>query len=97
MPSFCRYNDIMISLNYDKDCYKTPCPEVNCRKKKDCCCGLKYVLLPTVLGDDSKTSDIAPKNGAYSNAIVVYEANGATYIYSAEGVPVKIKEGETNG
>lgn len=87
---------IMISLNYDKNCYKTPCPKVNCRKK-NCCSGLKYVSLPAVLGDDSDNSKIAPKNGLYSNAIVIYEANGAIYIYSTEGVPVKIKEGEIDG
>lgn len=81
--------------NYDKDCFVTPCPKMSCRKK-DCCCGLTYINIPGALGDDSASSKVAPKNGTYSNAIVVYEANQAVYIYSAEGVPVKI-EGGNNG
>lgn len=80
--------------NYDKECWKQePCPKFNC-KKDICKCGLHYVNIAAVLGDDSNTSSVAPKNGSYCNAIVKYEANGAVYIYSAEGIPVKIKEGE---
>lgn len=51
---------------------------------------MKFVSIPAVLGDDSDNSDVAPKNGAYCNAIVRYEANGNTYIYSKEGVPVLV-------
>lgn len=83
----------MISLNYDKNCYKTPCPKVDCRNKDKCCGGLKYIFLPTALGDDSKDSNISPKNGDYCDAIVVYEANGHIYIYSKEGVPTLITSG----
>lgn len=70
-----------------------PCPKYNCRKNS-CKCGLRYVNIAAVLGDDSESSDVAPKNGAYCNSIVKYEANGAVYIYSTDGIPVKIKEGE---
>lgn len=70
------------------------CPEIDCRKKNPCCCGLKFISLPAVLGDDSVSSTVSPKKGDYSNAIVRYEANGSVYIYSDEGIPVKIKEGE---
>ena len=70
-----------------------PCPKHDCRKSS-CKCGLRYVDIAAVLGDDSADSAVAPKNGAYCNAIVKYEANGAVYIYSTEGIPVKIKEGE---
>lgn len=76
--------------------YTNKCPQYDCRKKScgNCkCCGLKYVNIPTSLGDDSPSSSVAPKNGAYCNVIVKYEANGAVYIYSAEGIPVNIKEG----
>lgn len=69
------------------------CPKYDCRRES-CKCGLKYVDIAAVLGDDSQDSSVAPKNGAYCNAIVKYEANGAVYIYSTEGIPVKIKEGE---
>lgn len=78
--------------DYTVNKWKVGCPNVDCRKK--CVGGLKYVNVPSSLGDDSKDSPSAPKNGAYCNAIVVYEANKAVYIYSSEGVPVKVKEGE---
>ena len=80
--------------NYDKTYWgQKPCSKVDCRKKA-CKCGLKFISIPASLGDDSENSNIAPKNGTYCNAIVRYEANGAVYIYSAEGVPVNVKEGE---
>lgn len=69
-----------------------PCPKYDCRKNS-CKCGLRYVNVPAVLGDDAEGSDVAPKVGEYCNAIVEYEANGAVYIYSAEGIPVNVKEG----
>lgn len=69
------------------------CPKYDCRKE-NCKCGMKRVFLATALGDDSEDSPIAPKNGAYCNAIVVYEANGHVYIYSTEGIPTLV---ESNG
>ena len=79
--------------NYDENYWKrTSCPKYDCRKD-NCKCGLKKVFLPTALGDDSKGSPIAPKNGAYCNAIVLYEANGHIYIYSSEGVPTLMSSG----
>lgn len=69
-----------------------PCEKVNCKGKAPE--GLTFFSIPSSLGDDSPTSPVAPKNGEYSNAIVKYEANGAVYIYSREGVPVNVKEGE---
>lgn len=65
------------------------CPKVDC-KKNTCKCGIKKVFLPAALGDDSAESPVAPKNGAYCNAIVVYEANDHVYIYSTEGIPTLI-------
>lgn len=55
--------------------------------KKKCVCGLKYVFIPTVL-----EATTLPIKGAYCNAIVEYES-GAVYIYSNEGIPVLVKEG----
>lgn len=71
---------------------KGQCPKYNC-SKSSCKCGLKYVNIPAALGDDSANSDAAPKVGAYCNSLVEYEANGAVYIYSSEGIPVNVKEG----
>ena len=68
------------------------CPKDCHEKKKNKCCGLAYVELPAALGDD--TGEFKPENGAYSNTIVKYVANGAIYIYAGNGVYVKIKEGE---
>ena len=76
--------------NYDPKYWKEPCPKITCRKKP-CCCGLKYVFIPAALsGDDT------PKKGQYSNAIVKYESTGAVYIYSEEGIPVLVKEGNAS-
>ena len=76
--------------NYDENYWKQKqCPKYDCRKGT-CKCGLSKVTLAAVLGDDGKDSPIAPKNGNYCNAIVVYEANGHVYIYSTEGIPTLI-------
>lgn len=48
----------------------------------------KKVVIPTVLGGDD--GDYAPENGAYKNALVEYEANGALYIYSSDGIFTKL-------
>lgn len=74
--------------DYDKTHWANKgCPKYDCRKAA-CKCGLKFVDIPAILGDDSEGSNVAPKNGEYCNAIVRYEANGRVYIYSKEGVPV---------
>lgn len=78
--------------DHNVDKWAKECPKVDCRNKS-CKCGLKKVSLPSVLGDDSKDSPIAPKNGAYCNTIVVYEYNGHIYIYSKEGIPTLITSG----
>ena len=90
-----KYNRTMETLNYNPNYWKQACPKYDCRKDKcGCKCGLEYAYISAVLGDDSENSTVAPKNGNYCNTIVEYEANGAIYIYSREGIPVKIKEGK---
>lgn len=79
--------------NYDKEFWEDKkCPKYDCRKNA-CKCGLKKVYIPTALGDDSASSSVAPKNGAYCDAIVVYEANKHVYIYSKDGVPTLVDSG----
>jgi len=80
--------------DYDTKHWTQPCPKYDCRKAA-CKCGLKYVYLPMSLGDDSPESQIAPKNGAFCDALVVYEANGHIYIYSKEGIPTLVDAGPT--
>lgn len=77
------------TLNYDKKYWEKPCPRIKCRKDP-CACGLRYVNIPASLEDEA-----VPKNGLYSNAIVEYSGSGRVYIYSAEGVPVLIKDGDS--
>lgn len=73
--------------DFNKKHWSNPCPKYDCRNNA-CKCGLKYVSIPAALGDDSAGSEVAPKNGAYCNAVVKYEANGNIYMYSKEGIPV---------
>ncbi len=78
--------------DFDLKHWEKACPKYDCRKNS-CKCGLRFVNIPAVLGDDSESSKVAPVNGAYCNSIVQYEANGAIYIYTKEGIPVNVKEG----
>ena len=81
-----RYNKSM-ELDYEVKHWTRPCPQVDCRKKVDW--GLDYIEIPAAL-----TEEMSPKNGAFANAIVKYNDTGEIWIYSKDGVPVKIKEGE---
>lgn len=74
--------------DYNINHWKKTCPKVDCHKEV-CKCGLRYVSIPASLEEE-----MTPKNGAFTNAIVKYENTGEVWIYSAEGVPVKVKDGE---
>ena len=74
--------------NCNLEIYGQECPNTSCRKSTNSR-GIRYVYIPASLGDDQKGSSVAPRNGAYSNAVVYYGANGAVYIYSREGIPVE--------
>lgn len=58
-----------------KDCHK-PNPLI-----------FRRVIIPAALGDDKENP---PENGAYCNALVIYEANNAIYIYSSDGIWTKL-------
>lgn len=81
-----------MELDYS-DNNKNKCVKYDCQKKR-CKCGLMFELVPAALGDDSPNSEVAPVNGAFCNKIVKYEANGAVYIFGADGIPVKIRDGQ---
>lgn len=83
------YNQGM-EVNYESELWDKSCPKYDCRKNR-CKCGLKYVRVPVSLENEYK-----PVNGAYCNAIVEYEGSGAVYIYSSEGVPVLVREGDAS-
>jgi hypothetical protein len=60
-----------------------------CGQSKDPC-PFRKVVIPASAGDDSAGSPCAPENGAYKNALVEYEINGAMYIYASDGIFTKI-------
>ena len=62
----------------------------SCGTTKDDCCPFRKIVIPAVMGDDSEDSPSAPENGAYVNALVEYEANGAMYIYASDGIFTKV-------
>ena len=62
---------------------------MGCNQKNDCC-PFRKIIIPAVMGDDSEDSPSAPENGAYRNALVEYEANGAMYIYASDGIWTKL-------
>ena len=62
----------------------------SCGEPKDDCCPFRKIVIPAVMGDDSEDSPSAPENGAYINALVEYEANGAMYMYASDGIFTKL-------
>lgn len=76
-----RYNKAMKERKFEKRC---PGP-VDCFGDREVL--FRKVLIPLAMGDDQK---FPPKNGDYRNSLVVYEANGAIYIYSSDGLYTKL-------
>ena len=70
------------------DDFKDRCPRVDCGDK---CSDVPFrkVNIPASMGDDT-TGEYIPENGLYKNALVEYEANGALYIYSSDGIFTKL-------
>lgn len=44
--------------------------------------------IPASMGDDTT---FPPKNGAYRNMLVVYEANNHAYLYNSAGIPTRLR------
>lgn len=80
------YTKIMKCVNLDD--FKDRCPRVDCGDK---CSDVPFrkVNIPASMGDDI-TGEYIPENGLYKNAFVEYEANGALYIYSSDGIFTKL-------
>lgn len=68
----------------NNDCNHNKC---QCNSDK---CGISLKTIPAALGDD--TGEFKPENGAYCNTFVKYEANGAQYFYSKDGIFSKVAE-----
>ena len=45
------------------------------------------VIIPASIGDETT---MPPRNGAYRNALVEYDASGEVYFYSSDGIPTHI-------
>lgn len=69
------------------------CPDQP-NKEAMSCCGITKTVIPAAMGDDSPTSEVRPRNGAYCNKVVEYEANGAVYLYSSDGLYTKLPQAE---
>ena len=76
------------------------CGKTNCTCGKDHCSSpaaiqinntetvlFRKVLIPASMGDETTNP---PVPGAFCNALVVYEATNAVYLYSSDGVPTRI-------
>lgn len=61
------------------------CPKKDCHEPNALI--FRKIVIPASIDDDSVNP---PKNGAYCNALVYYEATGNSYIYSSDGIPTKI-------
>ena len=48
------------------------------------------VVIPTNFGDETETPVLM---GKYKNALVYYEVNGHTYLYSSDGVSTRLDRG----
>ena len=47
----------------------------------------RKVLFPASAGDETTNP---PRNGAYCNVLLVYEATNATFLYSSDGIPTRL-------
>lgn len=56
----------------------------------------KTYTLPASVGTDEAGQPYAPRIGEFTNAIVIYEANGNIYIYDSLGTPTLIEKGDYN-
>lgn len=76
------------------------CGKTNCTCGKDHCSSpaaiqinntetvlFRKVSIPAAAGDETTNP---PKPGAFCNALVFYEATGATFLYSSDGIPTRI-------
>lgn len=59
----------------------------------DECTLFHKVEIPSSMGD-SKTNP--PKNGAYKNVLLYYEADQTSWLYSSDGIPTQLVNGMTN-
>lgn len=79
------YNSFMDKERYNKNVGSNCRASLNCSGCDDVL--FRKVVIPSMFGDDRK---FPPMNGAYTNALVEYEANNALYLYSSDGIYTKL-------
>lgn len=52
----------------------------------------RKVVIPASMGDETM---VPPTIGKYCNVLLSYEANGALYLYSSDGIPTKLATDST--
>ena len=72
----------------DKDCNTPKVLEIH---NHECPVLFHRVVVPAAIGDDETNP---PRNGQYRNVLLVYEANGHVYLFSSDGIPTFISDGE---
>lgn len=75
----------------------SPAPASRYNKASACqrdICSLHTVVIPKSKGSDAPGEPYAPQNGGYQNAIVVYEATGAVYLFDEKGIMTNLTGSE---
>lgn len=71
-----------------KDCNTPKVLEIH---NHECPVLFHRVMVPAAMGDDETNP---PRNGQYRNVLLVYEANGHVYLFSSDGIPTYISDGD---
>lgn len=65
------------------------CPKRGCEEPFVC---FRTQTIPASMGTSAEGQPYAPKNGAYHNMLVRYEADSSVWIYDSAGVYTNLKE-----
>lgn len=72
----------------EKDCNTPKVLEIH---NHECPVLFHRVLVPAAIGDDENNP---PRNGQYRNVLLQYEANKHIYMFSSDGIPTYISDGD---
>lgn len=72
----------------DKDCNTPKVLEIH---NHECPVLFHRVIVPAAIGDDETNP---PRNGQYRNVLLQYEANKHIYMFSSDGIPTYISDGD---
>lgn len=71
-----------------KDCNTPKVLEIH---NHECPVLFHRVMVPAAMGDDETNP---PRNGQYRNVLLQYEANKHIYMFSSDGIPTYISDGD---